>query len=52
MFAGDVSIIVDFSGVQRKIKLPTAIWDADFLKEYIIIFKKNDVLWTATQLEV
>ena len=28
------------------------IWDADFLKEYIIIFKKNDVLWTATQLEL
>jgi hypothetical protein len=52
VFAGDLSIIVDFSGVQRKNKLPSPVWDADFLKEYIIIFKKNDVLWTATQMEL
>ena len=48
VLAGDVPIIMDFGGVQRKNELLTLIWNAVYLKEYIIIFNTNPDWWTAS----
>ena len=52
VLAGDVLILPKFGSVQRNIKLLTSIWDAVYLKEYIIIFKNTPNLWTVSKFEL